>query len=75
MVLFLGIGPPFVNSGDCPSGQHLDSHHTRRGHRYSGQRPSRSAVYFPSRARARWVGGGVGHCHDVANLPGTSLFF
>ena len=25
MVLFLGIGPPFVNPGVCPSGQHLDS--------------------------------------------------
>ena len=30
--------------------------HIRRGHRHSGQRPSRSAVYFPSRGRARWVG-------------------
>ena len=27
-----------------------------RGLRHSGQRPSRSAVYFPSRGRARWVG-------------------
>ena len=27
------------------------------GHRHSGQRPSRSAVNFPSRGRARWVGG------------------
>ena len=27
------------------------------GHRHSGQRPSRSAAYFPSRGRARWVGG------------------
>ena len=26
MVLFLGIGPPSVDPGDCPSGQHLDSH-------------------------------------------------
>ena len=26
MVLLLGIGPPFVNLGVCPSGQHLDSH-------------------------------------------------
>ena len=31
--------------------------HIRRGHRTSGQRPSRSAAYFPSRGRARWVGG------------------
>ena len=28
----------------------------RRGHRYSGQRPSRSVVHFPSQGRARWVG-------------------
>ena len=31
--------------------------HIRRGHRHSGQRSSRSAVHFPSRGRARWVGG------------------
>ena len=30
---------------------------TRRGHRHSGQRPSCSVVHFPSRGRARWVGG------------------
>ena len=29
----------------------------RRGHRHSGQRPSCSVVQFPSRGRARWVGG------------------
>ena len=29
----------------------------RRGHRYSGQRPSCSVVHFPSRGRGRWVGG------------------
>ena len=29
----------------------------RRGHRYSDQRPSCSVVHFPSRGRARWVGG------------------
>ena len=29
----------------------------RRGHRYSGQRPSCSVVHFSSRGRARWVGG------------------
>ena len=27
------------------------------GHRHSGQRPSCSVVHFPSRGRARWVGG------------------
>ena len=29
----------------------------RRGHRHSGQCPSCSVVHFPSRGRARWVGG------------------
>ena len=29
----------------------------RREHRYSGQCPSCSVVHFPSRGRARWVGG------------------
>ena len=29
----------------------------RRGHRHSGQRLSCSVVHFPSRGRARWVGG------------------
>ena len=55
MVLFLGIGPPFVNCGVCPSDQHLDSH-LEGGHRHSGQRQSCSAVHFSSRGRARWVG-------------------
>ena len=27
MEFFLGIGPPFVNPGVCPTGQHLDSHY------------------------------------------------
>ena len=31
--------------------------HIRRGHRHSGRRPSHLAVHFPSRSRARWVGG------------------
>ena len=31
--------------------------HIRRGRRHSCQRPSRHAVYLPSRGRARWVGG------------------
>ena len=31
--------------------------HIRRRHRHSGQRPSRSAAYFPSRGRASWVRG------------------
>ena len=59
--------------------------YVRRGHRHSGQRPSRSAAYFSSRGihiihirrghrySLGW-GDGVGHCHDVANLPGKCLF-
>ena len=31
MVLFLGIGPPFVNLGVRSSGRHLDKHWGRRG--------------------------------------------
>ena len=55
MVLFLKIGPPFVNPSVCL----LVSTwiHIRRGHRHSGQRLSCSAVHFTSRGRARWVGG------------------
>ena len=48
---FLVIGPPFVNPGVCPFGQHLDSH-WEGGHRHSDQRLSCSAVHFPSRGRA-----------------------
>ena len=48
--------------------------HSRRRHRHSGQRPSRSAAYFSSRGRAHWVGDGVGDCHDVAKLPRVCLF-
>ena len=55
MVLFLEIGPPFVTPCVCPSGQHLDSH--QEGHRHCCRRPSHLAVHFPSRGRARWVGG------------------
>ena len=31
--------------------------HVGRGHRHSGQRPSRSTVHLPSRGRTCWVGG------------------
>ena len=54
MVLFLGIGPPFVNLGVCP----LVSTwiYIWRERRHSCQRLSFPA-YFTSRGRARWVGG------------------
>ena len=41
MVLFLGIGPPFVNPGDCPSGQHLDSHKEGASSQWSASIPLR----------------------------------
>ena len=47
MVLFLGIGPPFLDPGVCPSGQHLGFTH-RRGHCHSSQRLSCLAVHFLS---------------------------
>ena len=43
-------------NGVCPSGQHL-GFTLGGGHRHSGQRPSCSVAHFPSRGRARWVGG------------------
>ena len=42
--------------------------HIRRGHRHSGKRPSRSAVYFPSWVVPVGSVDGVGDCHDVANF-------
>ena len=48
-MVLLGIGPPFVNPGDGPSGQHLDSH-------LGGGFVTVVCVY-PARGRARWVGG------------------
>ena len=32
------------------------------------------SVHFPSRGRARWVGDGVGDCHDAADLQREGLF-
>ena len=55
MVLFLGIGPPLLILVSVLVVGTLI--HIRRGHRHSGQRPSCSTVHFPSRGRARWVGG------------------
>ena len=49
--------------------------HIRRGHRHSGQRPSRSAAYFLLGVVPVGLGDGVGDCHDVANLPWVSFYF
>ena len=74
MVLFLGIGPPFVNPGDCPilssPGFTLVG-----GHRHCCQRLSRSGGALPLSGSCPldW-GDGVGHCHDVADHPGKCLF-
>ena len=39
MVLFLVIGPPYVNPGDCPVGQHLDSHLEGASSQWSASTP------------------------------------
>ena len=49
--------------------------HIGREHRHSSQRPSCPAVHLPSRGRARWVGDGVGDCHDAADLSRECLFY
>ena len=55
MVLFLGFGPfLLILVSVLLAGTWIN---IRRGRRYSGQRPSCSVVHFPSRGRARWVGG------------------
>ena len=73
MVLFSGIGPPFVNPGVCPSGQHLDSH-------WEGIIVTVVSVY-PARRRTSprgivpvGLGDGVGDCHDVVNFLDKCLF-
>ena len=55
MVLFLGVGPPFVNPGVCPPGQHLDSH--LGGGIVTVVSVHPAWRYLPSWGRARWVGG------------------
>ena len=48
----------------------------RRGHRYSDQRPSCSVVHFPSRGRARWVGGRRWSLSRRRQTPkGSSFYF
>ena len=48
----------------------------RRGHRYSDQRPSCSVVHFPSRGRARWVGGRRWPLSRRRQTPkGSSFYF
>ena len=46
--------------------------HIRRGHRHSCQRLSRSAVHFPSRGRALWIGG---RRWPLANLQREVSFY
>ena len=73
MVLFLGIGPPFVNPGVFPSGQHLDSHQEAGIVTVVGVHPAQRCT---SPLGVVLVGseGGVGDCHDAANLS-RKVFF
>ena len=72
MVLFLGVGPPYVNPGVCPSGQHLDSHLEGIVTVVSVY-PARRCT-SPLGVVPVGLGEGVGDCHDVANLPRVRLF-
>ena len=54
MVLFLGIGPPFVNSGDCPSGQHLDSHKEGASSQWSASIPLGGVLPFSGSCPLVW---------------------
>ena len=73
MVFFLGIGPPFVNPGVCPSGQHLDSHLEGGIVTVVSVHPARRCT-SPPKIVPVGLGDGVGHCHDVDNLPRVRLF-
>ena len=52
---FWGVGPPFVNPGVCPPGQHLDSLQEGASSQLSASIPLWRCT-SPSRGRARWVG-------------------
>ena len=73
MVLFLGIGPPFVNPGVCPSGQHLDSHLEEASSQWSASILLGGALPLSGSCPLGW-GDDVGDCHDVTNLPRMCLF-
>ena len=68
MVLFLGIGPPFVNRRVCPFWSAL-------GFTQGGGIVTVVSVYpAPLGVVPVGLGDGVGDCHDVANFPEKCLF-
>ena len=73
MVLFLGVGPPFVNPGLCPSGQHLDSHLEGPSSQLSASVPL-GGVLLPLGVVPVGLGDGVGDRHDAAVLQQEGLF-
>ena len=70
---FFGIGPPCVNPGVCPPGQHLDSHQEGASSQLSASIPPGGAPPLPGSCPLG-RGDGVGDCHDAANLPRERLF-
>ena len=71
---FWGIGPPFVNPGDCPLGPAL-------GFTSGGSIVTVVSVH-PARRRTSplgvvpvGLGDGVGDCHDVANSSKSGFLF
>ena len=57
MVLFLGIGPPFVNPGVCPFGQHLYSHEEVASSQWSTSILLGGALPLSGSCPLGWVGG------------------
>ena len=55
MVLFLGIGPPFVDSGDCPSRQRLDSHLEGALSQWSASVPLGGVLFLSGSCPLGWV--------------------
>ena len=73
MVLFLGIGPPNVNPGVCPSGQHLDAQKEEASSQWSPSILLGGTIPLSGSCPLAW-GDGVGDCHDVANFLEKCLF-
>ena len=74
MVLFSGIGPPFVNPGVFPPGQHLDSHKEGASSQLVSVHPARRCT-SPRGVVLVGLEDDVGDCHDAANLPKERLLF
>ena len=73
MVLFFGIGPPFVNPGVCPSGQHLDSHWEGASSQWSASILLGGALPL-SGVVPVGLGNGAGDCPPTSPIFQKSIF-